>query len=1514
MSRRDGNTSMPMSHPMAINGYESARTPYTATTDPNMHMYVARMQAARNNRDAATMLPGRDGQIQSRHQQQQRKPTEGSRHRYEEIYDNVFAPHSRTPTEARTGSLSTAGTASSGRSSSSTDSGEEWEENIMSALNDMAGNLKKIGGIQCNQAGPDATEVQLKLNLPVPMKYMDQLGVDAKEGFNSAIASLSPKKCSFQYNDLDGQVVDIEERFLGTIDQLQGNVMPMYKSLFESQSGSTDDEGDRDSRSCGHRRGHGRAGSQARRAMADDDDDSESTYEDEPFLDRSPVVPVLDHPQATRENLPRMDERDVRQMRPSLMKQPKSPQTKHQNAAVKRTDDSPIPSEIVISDQPSDISSSHSWQLTMSPRNYKNNNETTKISMKEHTGLSSHQLSRLDVNSESEISDEGMPSFDEARPRKITSNEERSKMEISKALATISNALAKTATPIQSSPWIAATKGKLTIVDQDSPTIIEEGPSEKQQAFNGLVPGGPGAKKATPKTRKVVPPPGVPMTVPMDVECVNHGDSDGWNSILESCSDLTMDLGAVPIITEVVVSPKELPGVKTSFSGDELMQGLPPVRTIYREEASLSNSARQPNVLSQAILTKESKSVDIGPKTGLLLPEVGSPKGKTGEDESTTSKMTSKAHTTPELATCIPSPEIEDTDELMGCPKSPRLDTGEVFGKLAVTQSSAVQAANELDLTVSICRSSKDDGVELLNSLKDSGKDGGMGKCTSTPSTNGAESNPIAPAAVPDPANPKLELLPTQKVEAESVLCRDQTGSGTSPKHESASEPKPLACQSNKAFEHKPKDSDELTETTALPSVTVNPMVTVLSDEMPDDELMARQKTVTAAEIPTESVVQKQKPPSLSADVPEDEMIGVGSSHTGTTPMGQTTELPLHDVDGSGVEGGPKNVGLDNKYIVSAGISPELKASLSDAPSFGGEIDKLFDAIPAEAKRFLKPMQNEATVTPSSSEHSFRSANEDIPSEGGRRVDGRDAPLDNPSHETRNFNAKPETMSPRSHPNREALYQMQGFDEYRKSLGEGIVKDRIDVQLACVQSDLSLKDGDKSGKCAEAATVKEETLISCRSDESKEILDEPQREESQLSIDGSSDPETSSIDDPSRHQSTRTSHQLSVNNEGYYYDDDQTLSQKTDCDDYSSDDEGSFEGRESEECSIDEEDDFEMEAEDAKSEANISQKSFSAPQLRSEIDIEAEQVEVRYLSQHTRSLHNLSSGATVSTTETPGTMQSMLSFRTRDVTAQSRTSSAPKLVPVSYSSDTPMTAQLTTSFTNDTPLAAASTMSAMRTFDQETLQTCDSNDIISILSSMHSKKNVGAGVTSAALTGSYRKSMEGNGVGTSSLSERNSPVALLSRIQNALMSIVLFFIAWCKHILGLATLDRPTKIGFSQEQLRFQANMVLRSELLHTTTRSRNASHGFHHGEEVGTCLESIVPDVHMSDQNVEVMSVSSSRSSSRVLKQAYSAFSGSGNLRRRRKAAPLAESNINWFSGKDLDDMDDETILSYLD
>jgi hypothetical protein len=328
------------------------------------------------------------------------------------------------------------------------------------------------------------------------------------------------------------------------------------------------------------------------------------------------------------------------------------------------------------------------------------------------------------------------------------------------------------------------------------------------------------------------------------------------------------------------------------------------------------------------------------------------------------------------------------------------------------------------------------------------------------------------------------------------------------------------------------------------------------------------------------------------------------------------------------------------------------------------------------------------------------------------------------------------------------------------------------------------------------------------------------------------------------------------------------------------------------------------------------QGSASTPRHRNQIDFDEDNVEICYLSMHSRSIqHPTSCGATVSTTETPRTLQSMKTFQTKETAVHSHASSLPRFLPTSYSTETPLTAQLTTSYTQDTPLASASTMSTLRTFEHETSHSHGNEEIISILTSLHDKKNSAFASSALSDTYMYRSRSKEKYSRRFSSVPSFGPISFISWMQRLFWSVILFVVAWFKHLIGFATRKPSTKINFSNDRISIRPERTLRPELINKP-RSRTTSEGQFDfdADEVGTCVESIVPDV---SDNLEVMSVCSTRSSSRLFKRGHSIMSSTNKLRRRRHRrgdTSYSENEINWLSKNEIDDMDDMTITSFLD
>lgn len=572
-------------------GYDS-RHPEQPLADPlqgimqNLAIAQERKQQQHSLRYAGG---GRAAQFGGFAESERRNPKEESE-RYTEIYQEVFARHSRTPSEARTPtehtqarsqtptsqtptstSDSTSATGTSEGSSSSTEN--EWEENIMSALNDMAGNLKNIGGIQCNQAGPDSTEVQLKLNLPVPIHFMNHLDIAAKQGFNTAIQTLSPKKCNYQfdYSHLDDQVFDMEERFMGTIDQLQGKVMPVYKSLFENQSGSSDEDEDQVE--------------ETRRQMSDDS--SDTTYEDKRFLPKLSA------------------EKSGSQKGGHVVMRLTSAHTTVQDDVVRSIAATQtvmrIPSHIIIAESPSDFSSNDSWVLSSPRDKLKDKRPLENIPPAISTTMP-FEVTGIDKRNRIEAVGARMPhpsikvskSLDEVGPRHIPTGVMSPLSQRNVTTRDPDIGAFRNSTNSPDSLWIPATRGQIDVVDRE-PLVTEE--VEEEQAPSTE----PSADPVTPlvqekkrldhipeikKERKIsaqtLPNSNTSSEIPTAI-FFNLNPVDGFE-IVESFSDLTMGLGeSMPpqprISTDDMLAITEFPAVKTSFSGDELMRGTQPIPT-----------------------------------------------------------------------------------------------------------------------------------------------------------------------------------------------------------------------------------------------------------------------------------------------------------------------------------------------------------------------------------------------------------------------------------------------------------------------------------------------------------------------------------------------------------------------------------------------------------------------------------------------------------------------------------------------------------------------------------------------------------------------------------------------------------------------------------------------------------------------------------------------------------------------------------------------------------------------
>ena len=341
--------------------------------------------------------------------------------------------------------------------------------------------------------------------------------------------------------------------------------------------------------------------------------------------------------------------------------------------------------------------------------------------------------------------------------------------------------------------------------------------------------------------------------------------------------------------------------------------------------------------------------------------------------------------------------------------------------------------------------------------------------------------------------------------------------------------------------------------------------------------------------------------------------------------------------------------------------------------------------------------------------------------------------------------------------------------------------------------------------------------------------------------------------------------------------------------------------------------------------------------------------------------HHFSSGATVNTNYTQSksvatmdeTVQSLL---TRDTSLESTASmsarSKLKNLQGRYLTDEPNSQMLKSSYTADMPMAVLSTMSTLQTFDQDTVYSgqCSlgrhkstDESVVSLTSYSHRIRPVVTSVTS-----SLRTTKRSNKEPEPRLSVLSWTISLGKRV---FFSIILFVFAWLKHLASTMGRKRPTKIECAPTQFALQPDRSLRREeiqdrsmdsLIHQTNTYQQQHHRrpyLDHGheqqehytttmimkppapkcyidddaDEVGTCVESIVPDTHYPNErdgkiatwkiataHTSMSSLSSPSSKSYgVLKKAYSTFSS----KKRNE-----NEETNWL---DEDTIDDE-IASY--
>mmetsp|Transcript_27946 Transcript_27946/g.61556 ORF Transcript_27946/g.61556 Transcript_27946/m.61556 type:complete len:870 (+) Transcript_27946:1-2610(+) len=292
-----------------------------------------------------------------------------------------------------------------------------------------------------------------------------------------------------------------------------------------------------------------------------------------------------------------------------------------------------------------------------------------------------------------------------------------------------------------------------------------------------------------------------------------------------------------------------------------------------------------------------------------------------------------------------------------------------------------------------------------------------------------------------------------------------------------------------------------------------------------------------------------------------------------------------------------------------------------------------------------------------------------------------------------------------------------------------------------------------------------------------------------------------------------------------------------------------------------------------------------------------------------------------------------------------------------YSQDGVMKSQLlssSSSYSSDMPIRIAATMSTLHTFDQGTVRSgqrslgrylpCDESVISSASYSQKSVVSIKPVATSVtALRGEKNKSNDELKIRSSILGNITSLVLRL------MLSIVVFIFTWIKHLVTLIGRKQSPKIDCTPTRFALPPDQSIRREEIQDRSmdsfihRANTRRHGrspylLHEephrehftttmvmkpaalsgyladdSDEVGTCVESIVPDSHcpsVSDGKIsswrinavetELSSLSSPPSTSfRALKKAYSVLSSKQTEREKS----------NWM---DHDTIDDE--MSYYD
>jgi hypothetical protein len=439
----------------------------------------------------------------------------------------------------------------------------------------------------------------------------------------------------------------------------------------------------------------------------------------------------------------------------------------------------------------------------------------------------------------------------------------------------------------------------------------------------------------------------------------------------------------------------------------------------------------------------------------------------------------------------------------------------------------------------------------------------------------------------------------------------------------------------------------------------------------------------------------------------------------------------------------------------------------------------------------------------------------------------------------------------RTHTNRAALYEVQGFDEYCKKISSLAAEhsNLAESNLPAKQENVNSTSVSQSShddtleKSSNSVHCHQRTLdINLEDPEESSIDDEVAPENKATTNDEIA--ETSSIDgdaDDSEVESERST----TSTEEHFVSSSQSAesgasNRSENFDDRSRPESSYSDSSESKSSYMEEQSDIdtnassehESERKDVLQDMKAVQKDHdlhmsATRRLRNQIDAEQDHVEIRYLSQHTRAtLHPLSSEASIKTADTqrksmPTTDETLRSNRSKpfvqrfDASAYKESTPMAKSILAAYSMDTHLTSPLTTSFTMDTPLPAVSTISTMRTFDHETVSSGQQSllrrhptyDSLSTEQSPTYLRSGHIGKSAAiAVTAVYNRP-------TKHTSSKESSFRIISLISRVILSILLFLFEWAKYFAAMCRKKRQAKIECAPARLGLrQTDQVLRRE------------------------------------------------------------------------------------------------------